>query len=765
MHGLVGQTLGRYRIVEEIGGGGMGVVCRAVDEHLSRDVALKLLPPDAFSDAQSRARFRTEALALAKLNHPNIATLFDFDSSASTDFLVLEYIPGETLDAILARGRMDESVVVRLGQQLVAGLVSAHERGVLHRDLKPANLRVNPDGLLKILDYGLAYLIKLPMETSGDTTVSQFMGDSGMTGTLPYMAPEQLQQGILDARTDIYGAGVVLYEMVCGRRAFPQENISLLINAILQSGPTPPRAVAPISSALEKIILKAVAKAPADRYQSARELQYALDALTSGHGRAASSSRRRLKRPLDSLAVLPFKNETHDEDSDYLCEGITEALINTLSTLPWLKKVIARSSVYRYSKSTLSPEEAGRELDVRSVLTGRLVRRGDNLRLSIELIDVTDSRHIWGTQYNRTVHEISGLEQVIANEISAELGINLHPRAKTATDSSRSKAYDIYLRGRYFWNKRPAHGMLQRATELFQQAIEADPKFALAYAGIADAYNTQGAWESGVLAPRVAFPQARLAANHALQLDPQLAEAHAAKAYTALHFDWDLESARLNFEHCLRLNPNYVHGRHWYAHLLIAAGRLEEAHSESMRILELDPLDPVINAHLPWHYWMAHDFPKSADSAERSLNLEPNFHWGYFFAGLAYQEMNEFGRAIDCLSRAVQLSGGTNVMRTAHAYALAQAGDFAAARHIVDELLARSEIQYVSSFEIGLVYLALGESEHGWLLLERACDERSGWMPYAPFEPRLHRFHADSRYQKLLARVTASGSMSATKSV
>ena len=748
MRSFVGQQLGRYEVLEEIGSGGMGVVCRAHDSHLCREVALKFLPLGAVADEADRKRFRVEALALAKLNHPNIATLYDFEAQAGIDFLVIEYIEGETLDATLAHRRLEEAEVIRLGEQLVSGLATAHERGVLHRDLKPGNLRVTPDGLLKILDFGIAKLLYDPSSAGSSPTLTA-IGKSSPVGTPAYMAPEQLRNAALDVRTDIYGAGAVLYEMACGLRPFPQGAPADLVQAVLHSPPPAPRTMVRISARLEAVILKALAKSPNQRHQTARELLEDLRNLAS----ASVAPRRRLSRAIDSIAVLPFENETGESETDYICEGLTEAIINVLSTLPEFKKVIARSSVYRYGGKNVSPEQAGRDLDVRSVLVGRLGHRANNIRVSVELIDVANSRHLWGSQYATSLAEISGIEQSVAGDVAKQLGIKLRPRKKSTLGSSRSKAYDHYLKGRYYWNKRPGSGMLQKATEFFQQAIEADPKFALAHAGLADAYNTQGAWESGVLAPQIAFPKASMAVEEALRLDPQLAEAHAASAYTALHFEWNLEVARQRFQTSLELNPGYVHCRHWYAHMLIAAGRFQEALAESLHIIQLDPLDPVINTHLPWHYWMVHDFPRSVEAAEKSLDLEPNLHWGHFFAGLAYEQLHEFGRALDSLNRSVELSGGSTVMRTAQAHALAKAGDHAASRRALNDLKAVARTRYVSSFELGLIHLTLNDADEGWGYLDRAVEERSAWIPYIKVEPRLAEFRNDTRFQTLLTRI------------
>jgi eukaryotic-like serine/threonine-protein kinase len=731
----------------------MGVVYRAHDERLSRDVALKFLPPGAVSDKSAHARFRGEALALAKLNHPNIATIFELETQGDTDFLVIEFIPGQSLNEKLLAGPFGEKEVLRLGEQLAAGLAAAHDHGVLHRDLKPANLRLTPEGLLKILDFGLAKLFGVadtilgPSSTTMTTAVP--LEKTGAAGTPPYMAPEQISGGAIDVRTDVYGAGAVLYELASGRPPFSQHSPVGLAHSILYSLPTPLRSIARVSPGLEEVILKALAKDPAERQPTAHSLLDDLRRISMAPGRSRRS------RAIDSIAVLPFENATGDSQADYLSEGLTDTLIHSLSALPEFKKVIARNSVFRFRGRDVNPEQIGRELSVRAVLLGRIVRRGDLLVTTAELVDASDSRHVWGAQYEHKLNEVYGLQYAIADDICRNLGLKLkHKKPRAVEKPASSDAYHFYLKGRYLWNKRPAAGMVHKAIEYFEQATEADPKFALAYAGLADCYNTLGAWEASALAPQIAFPQSKMAAARALRLDPQLAEAHAAQAYTALHFDWDWQGAQQGFRRALQLNSNYAYARHWYAHFLVAIGNFEQALVESRRIIELDPLDLIINAHLAWHYQMAHQFPEALDTARRTLELEPNLHWGHFFAGWAHEQLGEFDKAVDALNRSVELSGGSTVMKAALGHAYARAGDHAAARRVLDDLGAVSATRYVSPYEIGLIHLALDEHEEGWQLLERACAEHSGWMPYLRAEPRLVHLHGNRRFQALLPRLS-----------
>ena len=738
----------------------MGVVYRAHDERLDRDVALKVLPPGILADEKARLRFRREALALSRLNHPNIETVHDFDRQDGIDFLVMELIPGESLDQKLAAGPLPEQEVCRLGQQMAEALAAAHERGVIHRDLKPGNLRLTADGRLKILDFGIAKLFQSPHELAEAPTVTATqlcdlanqpglavsLWTQGVIGTLPYMSPEQLQGAVVDTRSDIYAGGAVLYEMATGQRPFPHTDNRRLIHAILNESSIPPSKITPISRGLEAIILKALQRDSGQRYQSAGELLADLRRLSPAR-------QQRTSKVINSIAVLPFENP--NPDTEYLSDGITESLILLLSELPSLKKVIARNSVFRYKGRQVLPEDVGRELNVRAVLMGRVAQHGDKISITAELVDSTDARHLWGGQYQRNLALVPDIQQEIADDISAKLRLRLASgrRKLAARHKADPESYQLYLKGRYYWNKRPAVGMVQKAIELFERATEQDAKFALAYVGLADCYNFLGRWESGAMAPQIAFPQAKAAVSRALRLDNALAEAHSALAYVSMHYDWDWARAGEGFKHALKLNPNSSHAHHWYSHYLMAVGRVEESLSESLRILELDPLDVIISIHLAWHHYLAHQFPEAAAASKKTLEMEPHSHWGYFFLGWAYEQMKMFSEAIKALEKSLALSGGSTVMKAALGHAYGLAGDQASALKVIEELKEGSKTRYVSSYEIGLIYAAMRNSDEAFAWLNRACEERSGWLPYLKAEPRLDHVHSDPRFARIVQRI------------
>src|SRR5438552_17266811 len=555
---MIGTTLGHYTLLEEIGAGGMGRVYRAMDERLEREVAIKILPAGALSDPEARKRFRKEALALSKLNHPNIATVHDFDRQEETDFLVMEHIEGATLAEKLAHGALAEKEVLRLGLQLAEGLAAAHAHGVLHRDLKPANVRVTPEGRLKILDFGLAKL--LPQESHTATTASE--SELAAAGTLPYMSPEQVLGEKLDGRSDIYSAGDVLYEMATGRRPFEDEQPSRLIDEILHQAPVAPRALqSRVSPQLESVILKCLEKDAGNRYQSGGELAVDLRRLASAG--AASTAAVAPRRPvrarawwmagaaavivlvmapvvvrygqratkggggaasIRSLAVLPFENLSGDPAQEYFADGITDELTSRLARTGELR-VISRTSAMQYKGARKPLPEIARELGVEGIVEGTVMRAGDQVRITTELVRAATDAHLWTESYRREVKDILQLQEDVAEAISAQIrGKLCQTSPATAARAGNPRAYEAYLRGRFDWNKRTEEDT-RRAVSEFQQAIAADASYAPAYAGLADCYTTL--WLSlGALSREKALPPARAALAKALELDPSLAEAH-----------------------------------------------------------------------------------------------------------------------------------------------------------------------------------------------------------------------------------------------
>jgi serine/threonine-protein kinase len=478
---------------------------------------------------------------------------------------------------------------------------------------------------------------------------------------------------------------------------------------------------------------------------------------THGHDPQPSAGPRKgagKRAAIDSIAVLPFEMTGGPANMKFLGEGIAEALIQALSELPGIRKVIARNSAFKYAGS--DPLEAGRMLGVRAVLTGRLRMSRQSASLTAELVDTVDSAHLWGAVIDRPLKELPHSQADLADEICAALSPKLpgkQPHVSPRRRVANFDAYRLYLQGRYAWGKRPAAGAVDEAIGLFEKAIEHDSGFALAHTGLADCYNTLSAWESGAMAPRVGFEKARMSALCALKLDKRSAEAHTSLAYTHLHYSWEWESAEHEFKQALAISPNYAHAHHWYSHLLAAVGRVDESLAESRKLIELDPFDLINNAHLSWHHYMAREFPLAISEAQRTLAMEKRFHWGYFFAGLALDAAGEHHDAVSHLRTSLELSGQSTVMLAAlgHAYGTAHKPD--EARKVLRQLGELSQTRYISSYETGLIHVALDEHDRALDLLEVAVEERSGWLPYLLHDARLDPVRSTARFASLTARV------------
>jgi len=763
---MVGRTLGHYRVLEQIGAGGMGIVYRAHDERLERDVALKVLPPGTLAEEAVRRRFRKEALTLSQLNHPNIASVYDFDTQDGVDFLVMELIQGETLGEKLAAGALGEKEISRLGTQLAQGLAAAHEQGVVHRDLKPGNLRLTSDGRLKILDFGLATLRR--PERADASTVSM-TETRGLAGTLPYMAPEQLRGEKADARSDIFSAGVVLYEMATGRRPFAQP-----ADTLLNPPPAPSAANKKVSAGLEGIILKALDKEPERRYQSSREVAVDLERLTAPV--AVSAPRRRLRwwwaaaaalalslaavglylsrRPaLESIAVLPFVNASGSSDAEYLSDGMAETLINSLSKLPGLK-VTSRSLAFRYKGKEVDPRAVGRELSVQAVLLGRLAQRGEQLSLSAELVDVRDGNHIWGEQYNRKLADVLALQEELGREISGQLRLRLsgeQEKALAKRPTQNPEAYQEYLKGRYFVTQQTAPN-LRLALAHFQRAIDKDPAYALAYSGLAEYYRNLGLF--GPVPPRESLPKLHAAASRALQLDDTLPEAHTALAAYKTVGEWDWAGAEREYRRALELNPGDAMGHYMYAlFFLTGIGRVEEAARELKRALDLDPVSLIFSNGLAAIYYYAREYDQAIEQFLKNLAMDPNNGRTRSVLGEVYVQKSLHTEGIAELKRAVDLTQGGSAAISALGHAYARSGDRAAARKVLDQILSERSRGYFPAFRIALVHVGLGEKDRAFEWLDKAVEERDSWLIYLKAKPDFDPLRSDPRYAALLRRI------------
>jgi len=764
---VIGRTLGHYRIVEEIGKGGMGVVYRARDERLDRDVAVKILPAGTLADAAARQRFRKEALALSKLNHPNIQTVHDFDTQDGLDFLVAEYIPGVTLNDRLGGQGLPEKEVLRLGQQLAEGLAAAHEQGIIHRDLKPSNLRVTPDGRLKILDFGVAKLLGPASATATTETRTQTIA-----GTPLYMSPEQRRGERVDARSDLYAAGLVLWEMATGKAP-----------AVAGQG-----LAGKASPELGRIVEKCVEEEPENRYQSAKELAVDIRRLAaptvvpvaqpSGPRRWATpwrfaavtavlavllvglvvgtnvgGLRERLfgagAPKIDSLAVLPLKNLMGDPEQEYFVEGMHEALTAELSKISALK-VISRTSTMRYKDTDKAMPQIARELGVEGLIEGSVLREGDQVRITVQLIHGPSDRHLWAQSFDRELRGILALHSDVARTIAGEIQVKLTGPEQARLAQARPvnpEAHDAYLRGRYYWNKRTEEGVL-KALEYFQQSIERDPGYGLAYAGLADTYIVLSEYAS--LRPRDGVARAKAAAVKALEIDGGLAEAHTSLAMVVFQQEWDWSRAEREFQQALALNPSYATAHHWYALLLAALGRTEEARREIRAAQSLDPLSLIINANVGYMLFLSREYDLALEQYRKTLELDPTFPVARWYSARAYVKMGRFEEAIQELQTAER---PMRILEPWLAYAYAVAAQRDQARATLARVVGRSEKVYVCPVYVALAYAALGEKDTAFVWLEMAYNERDVHLLIDMLGPDFDILRDDPRFQNLLRRM------------
>jgi serine/threonine protein kinase/Tfp pilus assembly protein PilF len=792
---MIGQTISHYRIVEQLGAGGMGVVFKAQDSRLERAVALKFLPEKLAQQPRALERFRREARAASALNHPGICTIYDIGEQDGRAFIAMEFIDGETLRNHIHGKALPVAELLELGIQIAEALDAAHSEGIIHRDIKPANIFVTKRGRAKVLDFGLAKLVPKGVaiadddsggESSSSTSTSTSIAGI-ISGTPSYMSPEQVRGDALDARTDIFSLGLVLYEMATGRQAFGGGTGGEIIEAVLTRSPVSVRAINPdIPAALEAIIEKALHKDREQRYQHAADLladlqrlkreidsgrtdqagdSVSLLASTSGPVSSTSHAVSRTTTPqsgsfraprasktISSLAVLPFENVSRDPENDYLSDGITRSLINNLATVPKLR-VMAQSTVFRYKGREIDPQAIGRELNVRAVLTGRMMQSGGSLRIGTELVDVATGSLLWGAQFDRKPGDIFVIQDEISSEISGKLRLQLtHAEKKRLVKrhTEDAEAYRLYLQGRHHWNRWTEEGFY-KAIGYFQQAIEKDPSYALAHDGVADCYVLLG-WNS-YLPPKDAFPKAKVAAMAALEIAPDLGEAHTDLAAVLWLHDWQWAEAQNEFKRSLELNPCYPTANHYYAECLMTLGRNAEALARMKKSLELDPLSLIINVAIGWAYYHARQYDEAVAQLLRTVELDPNYPMTYWILGLIYRDTARYDLAISAGEKGVSLSGGSPLMRAALAQTFAAAGAPEKAIEIADELNELAKQRYVAPHFFAGIYVGLGEHDRAIEYLEKSCAEHCHWLIYLHIDPSMDDLRTDPRFQDLLRRV------------
>jgi len=741
---MVGQTISHYQILEKLGEGGMGVVYKARDEHLQREVAIKVLPAGTLGDEAARKLFRKEALSLSKLNHPNIATIHDFDTQQDVDFLVMEYILGITLSEKLVTGPLPEKEVLRLGVQLAEGLAAAHDHGVVHRDLKPSNLRVTSDGRLKILDFGLAKL-RLPVAESAATEI--LTGTQTVAGTLPYMAPEQLLGGEIDARTDIHAAGSVLYEMATGQRPFADVERSQLIGAILRRPPRSPTALnSRLSPELERIIGKCLEKEAENRYQLAKELAIDLRRLLTPSAVKVAD----VPAEVPSIAVLPFLNISHDPANEYFGDGLAEELINALTQIQDLH-VVARTSAFYFKGKDADVREIGKKLNVENVLEGSVRTAGNQLRVTVQLINVEDGYHVWSERFDRSIENIFAIQDEITLAIVDKLKVKLLKQEKDRLVKRRTEdpgAYQLYLRGRYHLNKRTETDLI-KSLELFQQAIAMDRQFAAAHAGLADAYVTLG-WHNYRPAD-FAYTRGKREALKALELDKSVGEAHASIALIKHLYEWDWPGAEREYQQALMLNPSDAEARHQYSHLMALLGRYDEAIAEMTRARDLEPLSVVMNSCLGQNLYYARRFDEAIQQHQKTIEMDPHSFIPHMHIGYDYHQKGMFKEAVSEFQAAIDLSGDIARAKGGMGQSYAEWNNKELARGLIDQLESGWESRCVATY-IAQIFVGLGQKDEAFEWLDRAYEERHSYLIYL-VDPMWDALRPDPRFATLLRKM------------
>jgi len=742
---MIGQTVSHYRIIEKLGAGGMGIVYRAEDIKLGRCVAIKALPQNLVDDNEARTRFVQEAKAASSLDHPNICTIYEIDDTGDGGiFMVMAYYEGRTVKEHLARGPLDIARAVDIATGVVRGLERAHERGIVHRDIKPANIMVAGDGVAKIMDFGIAKLASQATITRAGSSL----------GTVAYMSPEQASGSAVDHRTDIWSLGVLLYEMLTGHRPFAGEYDQAVIYSILNETPESPAVLRrEIPAGLERIVMRALAKEAGGRFQSAGEMRAALEECSCSLTTGASMTTGADKRQRPSIAVLPFKDMSPRQDQEYFCEGIAEELLNALVQIEGLR-VAARTSSEQFKGRGMDVRAIGRELGVRSVLEGSVRTAGNRLRITAQLINVEDGYHLFSEKYDQTADDVFAIQDEISLAIVDKLKVKLlegEESKLTKRHTENQEAYRLYLQGRYFWNRRHEGGM-QQGLEYFQKAIAADPEYALPYSGIADCYFSL-AWFT-FLSPKVAFAKCKEAALKALEMDPDLAEAHASLAHVLMFFDWDPIGAEAEFRRALALNPNYAAAHHFYSLLLTARGRFDEAIAEQTRAMELDPIQPIMRAAHAHTLWIADRRDEALAESRALTEFDPEFWIGWVALGVSFVEIGRFAEAEDALRKADTLMAGASTYALGSlVYALSPAGKRDEARSILSRLLDIRKSKYVSADMIASMYWLLDEKDAAFEWLERAIEERAYRLCFAKYLPMLRIMDSDPRYQEILRRL------------
>ena len=763
---MIGQIISHYRVVEKLGHGGMGVVWAADDTNLPRRVALKFLPEDLERDVVALERLKREADAASSLNHPRICTIHEFGSGDGRHFIVMECLDGQTLKHRILKAPFQISEIVEFATQIADALEAAHAQGIMHRDIKPGNIFITERGQIKVLDFGLAkitrpYAARVSRQAHGrDSTADGVLTGPGVAlGTMPYMSPEQIRGDDLDLRTDLFSFGVVLYEMATRRMPFQGETTEMVREKILNGDPVNPSRINPaIPAPLETIICKGLEKHRDMRYQTASDLLADLRRLKRDLDSAPQKASptvavaRRPGKAIDSLAILPLANETRDPETDYLSDGITETLINNLSQLPKLR-VLPRSTVFRYKGREMDSATLNSELGVRAVLTGRVVQRGDTLTIKVELVDVVRDAHLWGGNFSRKLDDIFTVQEEIARQISEHMRLHLSPQEKNklaARDTGSPEAYQAFLRALYFWNKwTPASSW--QALEYCRLAIEIDPAYPPAHAVMADCYTALAVF--GALRAKEAFPRAKAAASKAVEMAPDLSDAHLAVGLVNLYFDWDWAAAERHMRLAVELSPHSARARYGLSLWLLVQQRYQEAIQEADFALGLDPLSLPMNFNVGYLNYFAGNNDRAIAQFERVLEMDPTFVQASLILCPAYLRKRLPAEALAIIEKALPVSGNWSSLRAMLAVVHAGAGRSAQALEILEDLKKEGASVPLFPYWAAIIFNVLDDKEHALDWLEKACEERIGFVALLKVASGFRNLTEEPRYQAILQRI------------
>jgi len=810
---VIGRTLAHYRITASLGAGGMGEVYRATDTKLGRDVALKVLPAEVAADPERLDRFQREAKALAAFDHPGIVTVYSVEEADGVHFLTMQLVEGSPLDKSIPEGGLPLERWLEIASGIADALAAAHERGIIHRDLKPANIMVTPGGQVKILDFGLAKMSAAPdAETIDPNLPTMALTQEGVVmGTVPYMSPEQVRGQRVDARSDLFSLGTILYEMASGRRPFRAGSSADLMSAIVRDAPEPLSiSRADLPPAVERVVKRALAKDPSRRYQSARDLLAELldledevsgpaerpapggaEAIRSAAPAAEPSSRPRRRtvgiaaviavvlaatialvlhfRPFDaaapptegagaasvirSIAVLPLDNYSGDPSQDYFAEGMTDELTTDLARISRLR-VISRGSAMQFKgKNRPSTPEIAKLLDVDAVVEGSVLRSGERVRITAQLIDARADRHLWAKSFESSTRDVLAMQDELATAIADEIHVQLTSAERSQLGGAKTvdpQAYDAYLKGRYFFN-RPSDENLQKAIARFEEAISFDPGFAPAFSGLSDAYLWAG-WNEGFLTASEARPKAKEAAEKAIALDDGSAEAHTSLAVFRTFYEYDWTGADAEFRRAIELNPSYAYAHDQFSVCLAFQGRFDESIAEGQRAAELDPLNPQIPVDVSFALVWSGDVKAARELVEKSAELDPTSFMAPYADGCIDLQTGQLEGAIRSLEKAKAM-GAPPFVSAYLAYAYGASGDRARAQAKIEETKKLSLHGSITPFNLAIIAMGQGDHARAISYLEQAYASDSQWLGWLRGDRIFDPLRTDPRFVALMKKI------------